>query len=179
MTRQRPRGHPWPRASHGVRAEHPGFERRLKARSALGRAGPIALSPRRPALTPTEAIGEPSESSIRCRPPSRIQCECVRVFTPLAAARRPSQQMGITRSYGRGLNRRESASVDHARSYHLRHFRISSRTRGITWRPNSSMLVIRVSWVRPPAPYFRSKRVAPNARRLVAIFWATVSGDPT
>ena len=32
---------------------------------------------------------------------------------------------------------------------------------------------------RPPAPYFRSKRVAPSVRRLVAIFWATVSGDPT
>jgi hypothetical protein len=38
------------------------------------------------------------------------------------------------------------------------------------------MLVIRVSWVRPPAPYFRSKRVAPNARKLVAIFWAQFQG---
>ena len=28
-------------------------------------------------------------------------------------------------------------------------------------------------------PYFRSKRVAPSAVRFVAIFWATVSGDPT
>ena len=62
---------------------------------------------------------------------------------------------------------------------HPRYSFISSRTRGVTWRPYSSMLVMRVSWGRPPAPYFRSKRVALNMRRLVAIFWATVSGDPT
>jgi hypothetical protein len=59
------------------------------------------------------------------------------------------------------------------------HSFINSRTRGMTWRPYSSMLVIRVSWGRPPAPYFRSKRVAPSMRRLAAIFWATISGDPT
>jgi hypothetical protein len=28
-------------------------------------------------------------------------------------------------------------------------------------------------------PYFRSKRFAPSAVRLLAIFCATVSGDPT
>jgi hypothetical protein len=59
------------------------------------------------------------------------------------------------------------------------HSFISSRTRGMTCRPNSSMLVMRVSWGSPPAPYFRSKRLAPSVRRLVTIFWATVSGDPT
>ena len=28
-------------------------------------------------------------------------------------------------------------------------------------------------------PYFRSKRFAPRAVRFAAIFWATVSGEPT
>src|SRR4029453_134831 len=59
------------------------------------------------------------------------------------------------------------------------HSFINSRIRGMTWRPYSSMLVMRISWAKPPAPYFRSKRVAPSVRMLVAIFWATVSGDPT
>ena len=34
----------------------------------------------------------------------------------------------------------------------------SSRTRGMTWVPYSSMLVMRASWERPPMPYLRSKR---------------------
>ena len=49
----------------------------------------------------------------------------------------------------------------------------------MTWRPYSSMLVMSWSWVRPGMPYFRSNRVAPRARRFVAIFCATVSGEPT
>jgi hypothetical protein len=55
----------------------------------------------------------------------------------------------------------------------------SSRTRGMTWWPYSSMLVMSWSWVRPGRPYFRSNRVAPSARRFVAILPATVSGEPT
>ena len=55
----------------------------------------------------------------------------------------------------------------------------SSRTRGMTCWPYSSMLVMSWSCVRPGMPYFRSNRVAPRVRRFVAIFWATVSGDPT
>jgi hypothetical protein len=72
-----------------------------------------------------------------------------------------------------------SLAMPSQRQRHVGQSFLSSRTRGMTWRPYSSMLVMRVSWGRPPAPYFRSKRVAPSVRRLVAIFWATVSGDPT
>jgi hypothetical protein len=55
----------------------------------------------------------------------------------------------------------------------------SSRTRGMTCWPYSSMVVMSWSCLRPGMPYFRSNRVASRTRRFVAIFWATVSGDPT
>src|SRR5215470_17017019 len=45
----------------------------------------------------------------------------------------------------------------------------SSRARGMTWWPYSSMLVMSWSCVRPGMPYFRSNRVAPRTRRFVAI----------
>src|SRR5215471_13243195 len=41
------------------------------------------------------------------------------------------------------------------------------------------MLVMSCSCVNPGMPYFRSNRDAPRTRRLAAIFWATVSGEPT
>ena len=48
----------------------------------------------------------------------------------------------------------------------------SSLTRGITFVAQSSMFVINASCDSPPMPYFKSKRLAPNAVRLAAIFWA-------
>lgn len=44
--------------------------------------------------------------------------------------------------------------------------------------PYGSMLVMRARCERP-MPYFRSKRVAPSVERFAAIFFATVSGEPT
>ncbi len=55
----------------------------------------------------------------------------------------------------------------------------SSRTRGMTWVPYSSMFAMSALCDSPPMPYFKSKRFAPRAVRLAAIFRATVSGDPT
>src|SRR4051812_19360394 len=55
----------------------------------------------------------------------------------------------------------------------------SSRTRGATFVPYSSMLVISALCGVGPLAYFRSKRVRPSAVIVVAIFFATVSGEPT
>lgn len=55
----------------------------------------------------------------------------------------------------------------------------SSRTRGITLRPYSSMLRIIRSCDSVPALYFKSNRLTSSSRTVFAIFRATVSGDPT
>lgn len=55
----------------------------------------------------------------------------------------------------------------------------SSRTRGMTSRPYSSMQRIIRSCRSGPALYFRSKRDSPRMDAVAAIFFATVSGAPT
>src|SRR5690606_24754523 len=59
------------------------------------------------------------------------------------------------------------------------HHASNCRTRGATFVPNNSMLVIILSCDRVPLLYFRSKRVRPSAFIVFAIFTATVSGAPT
>src|SRR5260370_8557791 len=55
----------------------------------------------------------------------------------------------------------------------------SSRTRGMTWVPYSSIVLMTWLWVRPGMPNLRSKRLASSSSRLATILLATVSGEPT
>jgi hypothetical protein len=86
------------------------------------------------------------------------------------SGKRPSGDLGAVKDRKRNFGIKHWTSLFYARS---------ARTRGITWVPYSSMFLISASCERPPMPYFKTKRVAPSAVRLAAIFCATVSGDPT
>src|SRR5688572_14950884 len=65
------------------------------------------------------------------------------------------------------------------RAFSLRPSATDSRTIGATRVPISSMLFVNVSCGNAPLLYLRSNRERPRVSTVLAIFFATVSGEPT